>query len=67
LVIPDELKSAFVDDQELKVAYEDLTLFKQREYAGYIESAKRLETKMSRLYKIIPMINQGIGLNDKYR
>ncbi len=44
-----------------------LTPFKQREYCEYIDTAKREETKLSRLEKIKPMILQGIGLNDKYR
>ena len=29
--------------------------------------AKRETTKRSRLHKIIPMINEGIGLHDKYK
>ena len=39
----------------------------QREYADYIESAKREATKITRLEKIIPLIEKGIGLNDKYK
>ena len=31
------------------------------------ETAKREETRLARLEKIIPMIKQGIGLNDKYK
>ena len=34
---------------------------------GQLLVNKRPETKISRLEKIIPMINQGIGLNDKYK
>ena len=39
----------------------------QREYAEYIAAAKRDETKLLRLQKILPMIMTGVGLNDKYR
>ncbi len=39
----------------------------QREYADYIASAKRDETKQRRVEKILPMIAKGVGLNDKYR
>lgn len=67
LIIPDEFKAKLEQDANLKESFESLTLGKQRDYAEYIESAKREETKMSRLDKIIPMINQGIGLNDKYK
>lgn len=42
-------------------------LSKQREFAAYISSAKRAETRQARLQKIIPLILNKIGLNDKYR
>jgi uncharacterized protein YdeI (YjbR/CyaY-like superfamily) len=44
-----------------------LTPGKQREYAEYITEAKKDETKLKRIEKIIPMIKAGIGLNDKYK
>ena len=47
--------------------FKSLTLSKQREYAEYITEVKREETKLNRLQKIIPMIEKGIGLNDKYK
>ena len=66
-VIPDELKEIFQKHNEIYEAFSKLTGYKQREYCDYIGSAKREATKASRLEKIIPMIEQGIGLNDKYR
>ncbi len=39
---------------------------KRNDYIEYITTAKREETKMKRLVKIIPMIESGVGLNDKY-
>ena len=44
-----------------------MTVGKRREYAEYISSAKREETKEKSLEKILPMIVAGIGLNDRYR
>ncbi|WP_325262934.1 YdeI/OmpD-associated family protein, partial [Flavobacterium sp.] len=41
--------------------------YKQKEFIEYIESAKREETKLTRIEKIKPMILDNIGLNDKYR
>ncbi len=67
LVIPDELIAEFESDKILKATFDSLSLFKQREYAGYISGAKLKETKLSRLEKIIPMMRQKVGLNDKYR
>lgn len=66
LVIPDELAAFLASDASLKAAFEALSLGKKRDYAAHIETAKRAETKQSRLEKIKPMILEGKGLNDKY-
>ena len=65
--VPIELSGAFEKDPILKTAFEDLTPGKQREYCEHIAEAKRDSTKKSRLEKIIPMIQQGKGLYDKYK
>ena len=67
LTLPPELKKAFAKSKAAKNEFDQLTPGKQREYAEYIATAKRDETKQSRLKKILPMIRAGIGLNDKYR
>ena len=51
----------------MKAAFDKLSPGKQREYTEYISSAKRDETKQKRIEKILPMIDAGIGLHDKYR
>ncbi len=61
------MKQEFQQNLELAEAFSKFTSFKQREFTEYIESAKREETKKSRMEKIIPMILSNIGLNDKYR
>ena len=67
LVIPAELKSALGKNKKAKANFDDLTKGRQREFADYISEAKRDETKLKRLKKILPMIVAGRGLNDKYR
>lgn len=67
LIIPAELQEKLLQDQNLKDSFDNFTLGKQREFAEYMDSAKRIETKRNRMEKIIPMINQGVGLNDKYK
>ena len=67
VIIPEELNDALKKDTRLKDAFKGLTPFKQREYTEYIDTAKRAETKQTRLEKIVPMILKGIGLNDKYK
>ena len=67
LSLPELLKLNFKTDKALQNQFDNLTVSKQSEYIAYITSAKREETKLSRLEKIIPMIIKGIGLNDKYK
>lgn len=67
LVIPPELQTKLDEDSDLKAAFEALNLTRKRDFAEHIEMAKREETKLARLEKIIPMILAGIGLNDKYK
>jgi hypothetical protein len=50
-----------------EACFSQLTKGKQREYADYITDAKREETRIKRLEKILPLIKTGKGLYDKYR
>ncbi|UOX34137.1 DUF1801 domain-containing protein [Flavobacterium sediminilitoris] len=61
------LQNEFKSDLNLKIAFEKLSPYKQREFIEYIETAKQEKTKLSRFEKIKPMILANIGLNDKYR
>lgn len=67
LNVPLELQAALTKDPELQAQFEALAPYKQRDYAEHIQSAKQEATKTRRLDKILPMIRQGIGLNDAYR
>ena len=67
LIIPDELLQELNTNKELKIAFDNFSLSKQREYADFISEAKRETTKLKRLEKIIPMIISGVGLHDKYK
>lgn len=67
LIIPEELKEALASDASLSELFDQLSLTNKRDFAEHIEEAKRPETKQKRLEKIIPMIREGVGLNDKYK
>ena len=67
VAIPTRLKAALSKNEQLSTAFNALSEGKRREYADYIAEAKRDETKVKRLEKIIPMIIAGQGLHDKYR
>jgi uncharacterized protein YdeI (YjbR/CyaY-like superfamily) len=65
--VPEPLAHSIKENSALKLAFEKLTHYKQKEYIEHLDSAKRAETKQARLNKIIPMILTGAGLHDKYK
>jgi uncharacterized protein YdeI (YjbR/CyaY-like superfamily) len=67
IVMPDELKVALGASRSAGNSFAKLRPGLQREYADYVSSAKRDDTRRRRIEKILPMIAAGAGLNDKYR
>lgn len=67
LIIPPELQTALNDNPLLVTHFNNFGLADKRDFAEYISKAKRMATKEKRMEKIIPMILQGVGLNDKYK
>jgi len=66
VIIPDELKEVFNEDKELETLFNQFTTGRQREFADFISTAKQAETRKSRIQRIIPLILEKKGLNDKY-
>lgn len=67
LIIPKELQDLLNTNPALKEKFEKLSKTNQRDFAEHIATAKQEKTKQARLEKIIPLIEQGIGLHDKYK
>jgi uncharacterized protein YdeI (YjbR/CyaY-like superfamily) len=67
VVIPTELQDALSSETDLQDHFDNLSLTKRCDFAEYITAAKRSETKIKRLEKILPMIKAGIGMNDQYK
>lgn len=65
--IPKLFEKELATDTNLAEAFQKFPPYKQKEFLEYIETAKREETKLSRMAKIKPMIRENIGLNDKHR
>lgn len=66
-IVSDFLNKELEQDIALAEAFQKFSPYKQHEFLEYIETAKREETKRSRIEKIKPMILKNIGLNDKYK
>jgi uncharacterized protein YdeI (YjbR/CyaY-like superfamily) len=67
VIFPLELKSELDNNYEFKRSFESFSLAKQREFAEHIAQAKKNETRISRLQKVISNVLSGEGLNDKYK
>nr|WP_299384430.1 YdeI/OmpD-associated family protein [Allomuricauda sp.] len=67
LIIPDLLQAQLEADTALNTAFTSFSPYKQREFCEFISEAKQEKTKFRRLEKILPMIQNGTGLNDAYR
>lgn len=61
------LKDGLQADEEWKSAFQKLTPGLQKEYINYIAEAKQDKTKITRMFKIKPLIMEGKGLHDKYK
>ena len=66
-IISELLEKEMIQNPALATAYQKFSQYKQYEFLEYIESAKQEKTKLARIEKVIPMILENIGLNDKYR
>ena len=65
--IEELLQNELDRNSELNDKFNTFSPYKQREFIEYIITAKQEKTQISRLEKIIPMILEDRGLNDKYR
>lgn len=67
LMVPGELKAALAANPAAADAFKALRPGQQREYADHVGEAKRADTRLRRVDKVLPMILAGRGLNDRYR
>lgn len=66
-IISELLEKEMSQNPALAKAFQKFSPYKQYEFLEYIETAKQEKTKLSRIEKIIPMILENVGMNDKYR
>lgn len=66
MAMPRELAEA-LEEGVLDARFRALSEGRRREYINYIAEAKRAETRLRRVNRILPLIAAGVGLNDRYR
>lgn len=62
---PDELVAAFEDDPAFEIAFQALTPGRQKGWLLHFSSAKKAETRVSRIQKAMPKIFEGRGMHDR--
>ena len=62
-----EILAQTLKENKLEDAFNRFTTAKKNEFINFVSEAKQHTTKLRRIDKIIPMIKDGISLNDKYR
>lgn len=63
--VPEEFQRALNQDAALRNAFGELTPGRQRAYLLHFSSAKQSKTRESRIEKCMPLILDGLGLDDK--
>ena len=58
VTVPAELKRAFKSDKDARSAFEKLSYTHQKEYVRWVEDAKKVETRQSRVVKTIEMLKE---------
>lgn len=67
VTVPPELHGALKANRKAAAAFGELSISRQRGYAEYIADAKRADTKVKRLAKIMPLIEKGVAIEELYR
>jgi uncharacterized protein YdeI (YjbR/CyaY-like superfamily) len=65
LVYPEEFQRLLDSDSALREAFRALTPGRQRQYHLFFTGAKQSATRAARVEKVIPLILDGLGLNDR--
>ena len=66
LVIPPVLKNALAANRAARDAFNDMSYTHRKEYAEWIQEAKRESTRETRLAKALTLLRQGKSLNSAY-
>lgn len=67
LEIPEILTETLEKHPDARKTFQDFSYYHKKEYVEWITDAKREETRKRRLDKMVGMLKEGKGLNDKYR
>ena len=59
VAVPDELAAALASDSAARTAFDALPYTARKEFAGWVDSAKRAETRAKRVVETVAMVRDG--------
>lgn len=62
VTVPDDLTAALLDNDEARHFFEQMSYSSRKEYCDWIESAKKAETRISRIEKAVEKLSVGLRL-----
>lgn len=67
VIVPEELQQALAKNKKAHTFFEGLTYGYKKEFVELVTAAKREETRVERIKKIVALCAEGKRLNDKYK
>jgi uncharacterized protein YdeI (YjbR/CyaY-like superfamily) len=65
--VPDDLQKALSKNKKAAAFFDGLTYGYKKEFVEYVTTAKREQTRLERIEKVVAMSADGKRLNDKYK
>lgn len=67
ILVPEELANVLISNKKAAAIFDKLSPTYKREYCDYIAEAKKEETRLRRLEKIMKQLSEGKTLHNKYK
>ena len=67
VIVPDDLKKSLSKNKQARKFFDELSYVYKKDFAEWVTSAKRNETRIDRIAKTVNMCIEGKRLNDQYR
>ena len=65
--VPDDLQKALANNKKAAAFFDGLTYGYKKEFVEHVTTAKRAETRLDRINKVVALCAEGKKLNDKYK
>jgi uncharacterized protein YdeI (YjbR/CyaY-like superfamily) len=67
VTVPDDLQQALSKSKTAAAFFKDLSYVYKKDYVEWVTTAKREETRLDRISKVVAMCKEGRRLNEQYK